>query len=205
MGVKAGRRRRRDQAAPGDVVGMVGAELRRLRAERGLSLQQVAAQSGFSVGFLSQAERGLSPLSIKALQDLAAVLGKPIGWFFRNGSEGGGNGESDVIVRRRDRKRIDHGRLGIVDHLLSPNLNGSLEFLLSEFAPGASSGDEPYRHEGEECGVVLQGQIEFWIGERHFLLKRGDSFSFPSSVPHRYRNPGRSRTLVVWAITPPSF
>ena len=192
-------------AASPDVTGSVGAELRRLRLAKGLSLQQVAGRAGLSVGFVSQAERGLSALSVKALQDLGAALGKPIGWFFREGAAAAGGDESDVIVRRGQRKRLEHPGLGIVDHLLSPSLDGQLEVLLSEFAPGASSGEEPYTHAGEECGVLLQGSLELWVGERHFLLRQGDSFAFPSTRPHRYRNPGRSRTLVVWAITPPSF
>lgn len=188
-----------------DVTGSIGAELRRLRLAKGLSLQQVAARAGLSVGFVSQAERGLSPLSIKALQDLGAALGKPIGWFFREDTHATASDESDMIVRRNRRKRLEHAGLGIIDHLLSPNLDGKLEVLLSEFAPGATSGEDPYTHAGEECGLVLQGRLELWVGARHFLLQKGDSFAFPCSTPHRYRNPGRSRTLVVWAITPPSF
>jgi len=195
----AGRARR------GDVGQAVGAQLRRLRLEQGLSLQEVARGAGFSVGYLSQVERGLSPLSIKALQDLGGLLGKPIGWFFRDDRPRRRKAESDTIVRDGSRKRIEHMGLGIVDHLLSPHLAGKLEFLLSEFAPGASSGGEPYSHEGEECGLLLQGQLELWVGERRFLLRRGDSFAFPSTRPHRYRNPGRGKTVVVWAITPPSF
>ncbi len=188
-----------------DLLGSVGAELRRLRLGQGLSLQQVASRAGLSVGFVSQAERGLSPISIKALQDLGATLGKPIGWFFRDGSAEASGDEGDVVVRHQNRKRLEHPGLGITDYLLSPSLDGQLEVLLCEFAPGASSGEQPYTHAGEECGVVLQGRFELWVGERHFLLRQGDSFAFPSTTPHRYRNPGRSRALVVWAITPPSF
>ncbi len=191
--------------ATGDVVQAVGAELRRLRRGQGLSLQEVARRAGLSVGYLSQVERGLSPLSVKALQDLAGVFGKPIGWFFRDDDPDAAGEERDTIVRRPQRKRIDHIGIGISDQLLSPHLDGKLEFLLSEFEPGASSGREPYSHEGEECGLLIKGQLELWVGERYFFLRSGDSFAFPSTEPHRYRNPGRGKTVVVWAITPPSF
>jgi len=36
-------------------------------------------------------------------------------------------------------------------------------------------------------------------------LRAGDSFHFPSEVPHGYRNPGRVRTRVLWVNTPPTF
>ena len=56
-----------------------------------------------------------------------------------------------------------------------------------------------------EAGVVVSGSLELWIGERRFLLSEGDSFGFPSSVPHRYTNPGPSEAIVIWAVTPPSY
>lgn len=197
--------KRKPVATNGDLTGHVGAELRRLRLDRGLSLQQVADRAGLSVGFVSQAERGLSALSIKALQNLGAALGKPVGWFFREDIVTEAQDESDVIVRRGRRKRLEHAGLGIVDFLLTPSLDGQLEVLLCEFEPGATSGEEPYTHAGEECGVLLSGRLELWVGERFFLLKAGDSFAFPSTTPHRYRNPGRGRTRIIWTITPPSY
>jgi transcriptional regulator with XRE-family HTH domain len=188
----------------GGVIEEVGAELRRLRKARGLTLAEVACLSGLSTGFISQAERGLSTLSIKALQDLSQALGVHIGWFFQSGAPSL-EGERDMVVRLARRRRINYGNLGIVDYLLSPSLSGKLEFLLCHFAPGASSGEESYSHEGEEAGLVLKGRIELWVADRHFTLEEGDSFGFKSTLPHRYRNPGRSETVVVWAITPPSY
>jgi transcriptional regulator with XRE-family HTH domain len=54
--------------------GLAG-RIRELRAEKGLTLKEVSERTGFSVGFLSQAERGLSSLSITSVQALAAALG----------------------------------------------------------------------------------------------------------------------------------
>ena len=47
--------------------------------------------------------------------------------------------------------------------------------------------------------------LGLWIGERCFTLGEGDSFSFPSTMPHRYRNPGKVEAVVVWVITPPTY
>ncbi|MDH5411443.1 MAG: cupin domain-containing protein, partial [Alphaproteobacteria bacterium] len=48
-------------------------------------------------------------------------------------------------------------------------------------------------------------QLELWIDGERFLLSEGDSFNFPSSAPHRYRNPGEIESVVIWSITPPSY
>ncbi|MEM1302435.1 MAG: cupin domain-containing protein, partial [Pseudomonadota bacterium] len=69
----------------------------------------------------------------------------------------------------------------------------------------SNSGAEPYTHKGEEAGIVLQGELELQIGDQVFLLKSGDSFGFPSAIPHRYGNPGDVETIVIWAVTPPTY
>jgi len=50
-----------------------------------------------------------------------------------------------------------------------------------------------------------QGTLELTIRDRTFVLQAGDSFQFPSSDLHRYHNPGPGETVVIWAMTPPSY
>ena len=93
----------------------------------------------------------------------------------------------------------------MTDELLVPTLGGRLGLLMCTLAPGASSGAEPYSHEGDEAGLLLSGTLEIEVGGGAFMLHAGDSFGFQSSRPHRYRNPGDSAAVIVWAMTPPSF
>jgi len=181
----------------------VGVEIRRLRKARGLTLTELSESSSLSVGYLSQVERDISSPSIKALHDIAGALGVSIGWFF-DAPDGPPPGERRYIVRA-DRRRHLHFRGGITDSLLTPSLSGQIELLLSRFEAGATSGEEPYTHNGEEAGVVIEGSLELWIGDEHFLLGEGDSFNFPSSIPHRYRNNDTREAKVIWVITPPSY
>lgn len=182
----------------------LGNEIRKLRKAKKMTLMECARRSGLSVGFISQVERGISVPSIKALQDLCLAIGVPIGWFFAS-DDADGPDANDTVVRANRRRRIDYGNLGIVDELLTPSLTGQLELLYCRFEPGATSGDEPYCHDGEEAGVVVQGRLEMWIDERKYVLEEGDSFNFKSMQPHRYRNPSDGDTIVIWAITPPTF
>lgn len=181
----------------------IGGKLRLLRRSRQITLQDLAAKSGLSIGYLSQVERDLSSPSVKALRDIATVLGVNISWFFE-APEPAETGERQFIVREGNRRHLRF-RSGITDSLLTPSLNGQIELLLSRFEAGASSGEEPYTHQGEEAGMVIHGQLELWIGTEHFLLAEGDSFNFQSTLPHRYRNPGDTEAVVIWSITPPSY
>ena len=189
----------------------LGDEIRQLRKVRGVTLQQMADAIGKSVGFLSQVERNKTKPSVAALQDISEVLGVHIGWFFQPNlcpvQE-----EQQYVVRRKNRRRLSYSELsdteylGLHDHLLSTNLNGELALGISRYEPGASTGDDSYDHQGEEAGLVLEGQLELSIDGKKYLLEAGDSFSFKSQLKHRYANPSDTEeTVVVWANTPISL
>lgn len=188
----------------------LGNELRSLRKAHGLSLKELAEKSGKSLSFLSKIERGLARPSITALQDIAEVLGVPIGWFFASDGPAPAN-ERPYIVRAERRRRLTYSGvastdyMGFQDHLLSANLDGELALGISRYEPGGSTGDDLYVHQGEEAGLVLEGEIELTLGNEVFVLRRGDSFSFPSSIPHTYHNPGSVTAVLVWANTPISL
>ena len=181
----------------------LGSGIRELRKARNQTLKNMSEASGLSVGYLSLIERNLATPSIKVLHDIAQVLGVNISWFFPE-SNLGTEGERSYIVREENRRTLNLG-LGISDQLLCPSLNGELELLCSTFAPGASSGEESYTHMGEEAGVVISGELDLWIDEEKFHIGKGDSFNFPSTTPHRYRNSGDQEAIVIWAITPPTY
>ena len=185
-----------------DPMDWIGQEIKSLRKARNLSLQQLASACGKSVGFLSQVERGLSKATISDLHGMAQALGVKINWFFPQG-DASAPSDGGIVVRAGQRRQLPFAT-GIADFLLSPNLNGPLELLWSVMEPGADSGDA-YQHAGDEAGVVIRGRLELWVGAQFFALAEGDSFSFPSTLPHRYRNPGDTRTELVWVVTPPSY
>lgn len=181
----------------------VGAEIRDLRRAKRMTIKELSLSTSLSIGHLSEIERGIASPSIKALHDIARALGVTIGWFLHN-AEGTDAAERDFIVRAGNRRTLRFAS-GTTDELLSPNLRGQIELLMSRFPPGSEGLEVPYTHQGEEAGVLLAGSLELWIGEQCFTLREGDSFSFPSTTPHRYRNPGEVETVVVWAVTPPSY
>ncbi len=185
-----------DKAAP------IGGRVRELRKAQGRTLQDVAGAVGISVSYLSQIERDVSRLPIAVLKRIADELGVHMNWFFHAGSEGPAD-ERDVIVRADNRRNLTFTGLGITEELLSPNLSGPLELLISTIHPGADS--EFYAHDGAEAGMVVQGTLELWVGDREFTLHAGDSFAFDSTVPHRCANRGTDPVKVFWVITPPHY
>ena len=191
-----------ERALPAQAETDVGERLRELRHAKGMTLTEVAGQADISVGYLSQIERNQSRLPIGVLRRIADVLGVHITYFFQRAATGRPE-ERDIVVRAANRRRMPFTGLGISEELLTPNLKGPLEMLLSTIEPGADS--EDYSHDGVEAGFVIAGTLDLWVAGRHFRLNPGDSFSFRSTEVHRCANPGRVKTRVVWVITPPHY
>jgi len=173
-----------------------GRRLRQLRLRRGLSLVTVAGAVGISTGFLSAIERSSMSASVATLRRLARFYGRNILDFFGPGLA------NPYRVKPAERKRLDAGP-GVCMELLAWG-NTVMEPHLFSIAPGAGSGDS-YAHAGEEFLYVLQGRLDIALEGHPYHLTPGDSFYFESSTPHTWQNPGKTRTVLLWINTPPTF
>ena len=179
----------------------LGNDLRALRKSKGLTITELALRIGRSVGYISQVERGLSEVSIGDLRKFANALEVPVGWFFVHDTMD--ENEVGYVVRADSRRVIGSADSGLMEELLSPDLSAPFEMLRSVFEPGAEMLDEQSR-DTDEAGYVVSGELELWIGERHFHLRAGDSFRFKRE-PYRWRNPGSEQAVVIWVIAPPVY
>jgi DNA-binding transcriptional MerR regulator/mannose-6-phosphate isomerase-like protein (cupin superfamily) len=183
--------------APAESATHPGQRFRRLRNRRGLSLAQVARATGVSVGFLSGLERGQMRSSVATLRRIARFYRTNILSLFETA------GENPRLVRANQRKILETSP-GVRMELLAWG-HTAMEPHLFRIKPGGGSG-ESYSHEGEEFLHVLRGEFEIWLERNeHYRLKSGDSLYFESSTPHRWKNPGRAETWLLWINTPPTF
>jgi DNA-binding transcriptional MerR regulator/quercetin dioxygenase-like cupin family protein len=174
-----------------------GVRFRRLRQRRGLSLAQVAQATEVSVGFLSALERGQMRASIATLRRIARYYGTNILSFFEPAKD------NSRLVSPRERKVLETTK-GVRMELLAWG-NTAMEPHLFRIKPGGSSG-ESYTHEGEEFLHILRGEFEIWLSnDEHYRMKSGDSLYFQSSTPHRWKNPGKTESWLLWINTPPTF
>jgi len=174
----------------------IGPRLRRLRTKRAVSLAEVAEAAGISIGFLSALERSQMSASVGTLRRLARYYRTNILDFFDTTEL------NTRLVRPAKRKVLEAGP-GVRMELLAWG-NKVMEPHLFRIAPDAGSG-ESYSHEGEEFLFVLRGELQIALDGEEYRLKRGDSFYFESATPHRWKNPGRSETWLLWVNTPPTF
>ena len=175
----------------------IGRKLRQLRLRQHMKLKDVSARTGLSVGFLSSLERSQANASIATLQKLARLYNTNFLSFF-DGSE-----PVSKVVRHAERKVLD-AQPGTRIELLALG-HTLMETQLWRIAPGASSGGA-YSHEGEEFIYVLQGVFEVCLDNvERYELRPGDCLYFSSTQLHRWLNPGKTETQLLWVNTPPTF
>jgi len=198
-------------AIDGALPASLGPRIRLERKRQRKTLRELADACGISTSFLSQIERDQAKPSVGTLHRIADVLEVTIADLFVEPTVVRRLRETSLaqVTRAGQRKALVYPNSGIRNELLTPDLRRAIQMMWVVIPPGEGTGDEPLVHEGEECGLVLQGEIEIFVGEgseqeRH-VLTAGDAIYQRSTIPHRSRNIGTTDAIVVVAITPPSF
>lgn len=164
----------------------VGERIRALREAMGLSLRDLAGRCGVSAPMLSQVERGETSPTLAVAAKIAAGLELSLSQLLRLDEQG----HVVVVPAGKGRSREDAGHR--VEEMTPPLPGQRADVSLHRLAPGASTGGAgtPPMHEpgSRETVVVIEGQLSLIVeGARH-ELKRGDSVTFDSDLPHHFEN-----------------
>ncbi|MBA2947979.1 helix-turn-helix domain-containing protein [Streptomyces himalayensis] len=185
----------------------LGATIRRLRKEGGLTLVELAERSELSHPFLSQLERGLARPSMQSLHRIARALGtsQQALLALSAGPPATGRAEEGVhLVRSGEGMPVAAGSSGIARVL------GASGFAVHpvEFTWASKCFEEYYDHAGDEFLYVVEGELEVDLGttqgQQLHRLGPGDSLCYAGRTPHRWRALGetdRVRILMVQNVT----
>jgi transcriptional regulator with XRE-family HTH domain len=176
----------------------VGRRLRALRQARGMTLAELAADTGFTGGYLSQIETGAAVPALSALADIAASLGADITAFFP-----ADEAHSKVRVTRAGdarRIRIDEP-LTEYSVLASRGSDAAFSALIARYHPGG----EPisYRHFGERFVYVRAGEGELEIAGEVHSVGPGSFVHYSSHQEHVLRVTSEAPLDTVWLVNPP--
>lgn len=177
----------------------LGKNIKRIRKNKKMTIKDVAEKTHLTMSLISQIENDKANPSINSLKAIAKALNVPIVMFFDY------NGEMSSPVVKRDERRILKTQSGFTMYLLTRNVKDrNLEFLYNVYEKGGSTG-ELYTHEGEECGIVLEGRLEVTIEDQTYILEAGDSISLDSTKPHKCTNVYDGQTIAIWVNSQVSF
>lgn len=166
----------------------IAQNIRSLRIAQGMTVDKLAAKSGFSKGFISQVENfRLSP-SLKALQKIAEALGIDMQMLFQNEVQ---NSEYTFgsLASGEEMSRDNSGHFGMVYHALAYRQIGrSMDPFLIEYHRTAEERDF-MMHDTEEFYILLEGELDFFVinEENCTAMKAGDTVYMNANLPHKVR------------------
>ncbi len=163
----------------------LGTTIRKLRLDHNLTIAAVSERAGISRGMLSKIENSLAATSLETLEQLANALGVTLSKLFQNYNLPRGaaqlvkKGEGMEVVRRGT--RVGH-TYQLLAYDQGPHKTFE-PFLISL----EDSGEEfpSFEHPGTEFIHMLEGILEYRVGEETFILNSGDSLTFQGEIPHR--------------------
>ncbi len=180
----------------------IGDRINELRTAKNMTLKDLSEKVELSPSFLSQAERGLTSITINTLKKIAAALDVDMSFFFDV------NKPNKPLIRRsynQEVLRIDESKFIYFD--LGNNLeNRTFDPMIATILPGKTGEqDIPLGHPGEEFIYVLEGVFTIVLDGVEHEMYPGDSIHFSSKTPHDWMNRTGSLVKILIVSSPSLF
>jgi transcriptional regulator with XRE-family HTH domain len=185
-----------------DLAPVVGANLRRLRMRRGLSLEKLSQRSGVSRAMLGQIELGQSAPTINVLWKISRALDVTFATLIQAREAGG----TTVLKKAQAKVLTSHGGTFSSRALFPFDGPRRAEFYELRLGVRATEDAEAHAPGTVENLVVAEGQLEMVIArpggqpETH-RLDTGDAIVFEADVPHSYVNVGSGECIMYLVMT----
>jgi len=187
------------EAAPAgrDLTPVVGGNLRRLRSQRGLSLERLSQASGVSRAMLGQIELGQSAPTINVLWKISSALGVPFSALITARGAVGPH-----VLRADQAKHLTSHDGRFSSRALFPfDEPRRGEFYELRLAPGGVERADAHNPGTTENLVVAAGTLELEVSGRKETLGPGDAIVFEADVPHVYRSRSDKETVMYLVMT----
>jgi len=180
-----------------DLAPVVGANLRRLRVRRGLSLEKLSKASGVSRAMLGQIELGQSAPTINVLWKISRALAVPFSALISARTAGG-----TTVLKANLAKRLTSHDGTFSSRALFPfDEPRRVEFYELKLSPKAVETAEAHPAGTVENLVVSNGHVEIEVGPEKHALHTGDAIVFEADMPHVYRNVGDGEAVMYLVMT----
>ncbi len=182
----------RSNGGPAKPQPTLGRRLKALRVSRGMSLKEVAAETGVSASFLSMIETGRNEMSVGRLVTMADFYAVSLGDLIPERDM-----DQPVILRHDDRLAVDSPDRRVRAEMLASWHHGDMTSRFVRYEVGGESREAGTRA-GPEFALVLGGEmsIEF-SDDTTVVLGEGDSIWFEGSRSHRLLNTGDCELCIV--------
>jgi transcriptional regulator with XRE-family HTH domain len=180
-----------------DLTPVVGANLKRLRIKRGLSLERLARASGVSRAMLGQIELGQSTPTINIVWKIARSLAVPFSALISHCTR-----PRTAVMPALGAKELRSADGAFSSRALFPfDEPRQVEFYELRLAPRGVERAEAHPAGTTENLVVASGTLSLRVDGDSFLLRARDAVYFEADVPHEYHNPTDVESVLYLVMT----
>ena len=162
----------------------IAGRIKELRLITGLSVEEMAARTGISVQEYEQCEAGNRNLSIAFLYHCTLSFGVDMGDLIEGKSP---KLRSYALTRKGEGQRIEEAH-NMIGYNLAAGFRNRIAlplYMKLNYIEGAENTPiELVTHEGQECDIVIKGQMKIQIGAHSEILNPGDCIYYDSGTPH---------------------
>jgi transcriptional regulator with XRE-family HTH domain len=177
------------RATATDIDQRIGARIKELRAEKGLTLDALAERADVSRAMLSRIERGESSPTAQLMNKVCGGLGITLSTLFAEDAA-----PQSPLARREAQTTWRDPATRYLRRDVSP-AGTSVDIVEVEFPPRKSVAFDSMRLPNVEQQVwVLEGVLEMEVGSETFRLNEGDCLRMHLGQPLVFRNPTRRPT-----------
>lgn len=176
----------------------VADNLRRLRKQQKISLDELAQRSGVSKTMLHQIESYKSTPTISLLWKIATGLGVPFSTLIQQEQTAG-----LTILHQENAKLLFNSEQTFSSRALFPfdGTRRKTEFYELRIKPGGHEDADAHATGTIENLILVSGEtVTITLGTQTATLKPGDAVVFDADVPHQYRNDSKTKEAVLYLV-----
>ncbi len=181
---------------------MIGDKIRSIRKNKNLTIVELAEQINVTSGYISQIERDLISPSLAVLRRLSQALDVPLSVLFLEKSS------TDIITIHQDeRTKVKMNNINVELEFITPLVNigdkkSELGAFLFKLNPKTWASNHSICHDAQECIYVIQGEIECHVGDKIYIVSKGDSIIVPENNNHMVYNRNDDVSEALCIISP---
>jgi DNA-binding XRE family transcriptional regulator len=181
-----------------DFLSQVGANIRAMRTQRSLTVQQLADRSQISRRLLTQIEHGQANPSLVAITRIARQLGTDFPTLLTNADQ---VARAVEVFGERDHVLVWSSKNGSTAHLLvSTSEARTADMWLWRLAPGDSYQGNADPDRSQELFYVLEGSLTITADQVHVEIQTGSASRLRSDRTYVYANAGSTTTVFVRTV-----
>lgn len=192
------RKTRIPETSPEAINENLGRRVKKLRTDRGWSLEELATASGVSRSMLSEVEREKANPTLTVTFRIARAFGLTLQELIESAET---SASKIQVIRASDRAQVYRSDKQCEIRTLSPlNLEKDVEFYELTLRPGGALRSQPHFEGTREFLTVEEGSVRIESGTDTDELGKGDSGTYRADVPHAILNTGKAAALVFLVV-----